>query len=68
MRIVELAVQRVKAAYSTVPPALDPAAWLYIGTFVALAVPIGRVTGVLKFKVEKRPFKWLEVGCMAHSC
>lgn len=64
-QFVNHAWQRVQAAYSTVPPALDPTAWLYIGTFAALAVPIGMFTGVLNFKVEKRPSKWLEVG---HCC
>jgi hypothetical protein len=60
-QIVDLALQRVKAAYSTVPPALEPTAWLYIATFVALVIPIGMLTGVLNFKIEKRPSKWLEV-------
>eukprot|EP00882_Tetradesmus_deserticola_P005471 GHRQ01005760.1.p1 GENE.GHRQ01005760.1~~GHRQ01005760.1.p1 ORF type:complete len:176 (+),score=65.06 GHRQ01005760.1:268-795(+) len=60
-QLVDLALQRVKAAYSTVPIALEPTAWLYIGAFAALAVPIGMYSGILKFKVEKRPSKWLEV-------
>jgi hypothetical protein len=67
-QLIDLAWQRVKAAYSTVPPALEPTAWLYIGTFAALAIPIGMFTGVLNFKIEKRPAKWLEVSyCCASS-
>jgi hypothetical protein len=67
-QFVDVAWQRVKAAYSTVPPALDPTAWLYIATFAALAIPIGMFTGVLNFKIEKRPSKWLEVSyCCASS-
>jgi hypothetical protein len=66
-QLIDVAWQRARAAYSTVPPALDPTAWLYIATFAALAIPIGMFTGVLNFKIEKRPSKWLEVSCCCAS-
>lgn len=52
---------RVAAAYNTVPPSLDPQAWVYVATFAAIVLPIGLLSGVLQFKVERRPAKWLEV-------
>jgi hypothetical protein len=55
------ALLRVAAAYRTVPPSLDPQAWMYVATFAAIAVPLGLWSGVLQLKVDKRPAKWLEV-------
>eukprot|EP00879_Flechtneria_rotunda_P005014 GHRR01005290.1.p1 GENE.GHRR01005290.1~~GHRR01005290.1.p1 ORF type:complete len:176 (+),score=28.40 GHRR01005290.1:139-666(+) len=55
------ALQRVVAAYNTVPPTLDPRAWVCIATFTAIIIPLGVLTGILQLKVEKRPAKWLEV-------
>lgn len=61
LHLAQLACARVIAAYNTVPPAVDPIAWAYVATFAALVIPIGVLSGVLNFKIEKRPVKWLEV-------
>jgi hypothetical protein len=60
------AAARLVAAACTAPPPLDPLTWAYVSTFTALVLPVGLATGVLRFKIERRPAKWLEVDRRSH--